>query len=94
MYESPINVIINDMCRDVRQKEDNYIMEYIQNIGIDVDKDELAKALQYDRQQYDKGYEDGFKDFKTVIEIVFSNLYAEHKEAALIELLKPYKEDE
>ena len=27
-----------------------------------IDKEELAKALQYDRGQYDKGYEDGRAD--------------------------------
>ena len=91
MYESPINVIINDMCRDIKKKEENYVMEYIQNIGIDVDENELAKALRYDRQQYDKGYEDGFKDFKKVMEIVFSNIFPEDKEYELEELLKPYK---
>lgn len=91
MYESPIKVIIDDICSDAKKKEEDYIMECVHKIGVDVDKDELVKALQYDRQQYDKGYEDGFKDFKTVIEIVFSNMYTEHKEAALIELLKPYK---
>lgn len=93
MYEGPIKVIIDDMCSAIQQKEDNYVMQYVQNIGIDVDKDELEKALRYDRQQYDKGYEDGFKDFKKVIEIVFSNMYPEYKEDELIRLLQPYKED-
>lgn len=29
-------------------------------MGIYVDKEELIKALRYDRQQYDKGYADGY----------------------------------
>ena len=38
------------------------IMKAVQRVGIDVDKDELIRALQYDRGQYQKGYMDGFKD--------------------------------
>ena len=32
-----------------------------QEIGYAVNKEELIKALQYDRQQYEKGYQDGLK---------------------------------
>lgn len=34
----------------------------VQRVGVNVDKDELIKALQYDRGQYDKGYADGYKE--------------------------------
>ena len=34
-------------------------MEAIQYAQINVDKEELEKALKYDRDQYDKGYRDG-----------------------------------
>ena len=34
-------------------------MEAIRKVGVNVDKEELIKALQYDRNQYTKGYEDG-----------------------------------
>lgn len=99
MYESPINAIVNDICSDIQQKEEKYIMECVHNVGINVDKKELLKALSYDRHQYEKGYKDGINkvsnDFKKVIEIVFSNKYPEYKEDELIELLKPYvKESE
>ena len=30
----------------------------MQDIGVSVDKEELKKALRYDRQQYEKGYAD------------------------------------
>lgn len=98
MYESPINAIVNEICSDIQKKEDKYVMECVRNVGIDVNKHELLKALSYDRNQYDKGYKDGYndginkvsKDFKKVIEIVFSNKYPEYKEDELIELLKPY----
>lgn len=32
--------------------------------GINIDKDELLKALAYDRQQYEKGYNNAIDDFK------------------------------
>ena len=34
----------------------------ILKVGVNVNKEELIKALQYDRGQYNKGYEDGFKN--------------------------------
>lgn len=58
MYESPIRLIESQLRTEV----ENEIFRAIQEVGVDVDKDELIKALQYDRDQYQKGYEDGIKD--------------------------------
>ena len=55
MYQSPIEIITKKM---LTQLEDN-VFKAIQNYGIVVDKEELIKALQYDRDQYEKGYADG-----------------------------------
>lgn len=64
MYESPINLI----QKELRIAHDNGILKAISEVGIDVDKDELIKALRYDREQYQKGYEDGFKEaYKNII---------------------------
>lgn len=57
MYEPPIELILGDM----RTKVDNHVFEVVQNVGVTVDRNELIKALQYDRQQYKKGFEDGFR---------------------------------
>lgn len=59
-YENPINIIVNNICSDIQKKEDEYFMECVHNVGVDVNKEELIRALQYDRQQYEKGYKDGF----------------------------------
>lgn len=59
MYESPINVAIDDLKMQVEGE----ICRAVQTIGVKVDKEELLKALQYDRGQYDKGYKDGIKEF-------------------------------
>lgn len=54
-YESPINIIYGQMQL---QMDDN-ICRAVQNVGINVDKEELLQALAYDRNQYEKGYADG-----------------------------------
>lgn len=58
MYESPIDVI----CSDMQMKLENEVLKAVQRVGINVDNDELIKALSYDRQQYTKGYADGYAD--------------------------------
>ena len=60
MYESPIEIFM----KQIRMKQDEAVLQAVQDIGIEVHKDELIKALQYDRGQYEKGYADGQKDAK------------------------------
>lgn len=60
MYESPINLIYGGLTTKINEDVDNAILVTIhQQLGIDVDKEELIKALNYDRDQYRKGYMDG-----------------------------------
>ena len=60
-YKSPIEIIENMTDKLIQEKE-KYILNEIWHIGVNVDKDELIRALQYDRGQYEKGYADGMKD--------------------------------
>lgn len=55
MYESPITQYITD----IQTKMEDQLMETLFSLGFDVDKEEMMKALQYDREQYQKGYKDG-----------------------------------
>lgn len=55
MYKSPIELIYES----IQSQLDECIYKEIQKADIKVDKDELLKALAYDREQYKKGYEDG-----------------------------------
>ena len=57
MYESPINMIISKLCTNLESD----CLKAVQRCGFDVNKEELAKALKYDREQYEKGYTDGYK---------------------------------
>ena len=56
MYESPINIIISELCT----KLESDCVKSVQRYGFDVNKEELAKALNYDRKQYEKGHTDGY----------------------------------
>lgn len=58
MYESPIEFIQTQM----QMQMDGEILKAVQGVGIGVDKEELIKALAYDREQYVKGYKDGYRD--------------------------------
>lgn len=53
-YKSPINII----CSEFQTTVEGEIFKAVQRVGVNVDKDELLKALQYDRGQYQKGYAD------------------------------------
>ena len=43
------------------------IFKAIQNVDINVDREELIKALKYDRDQYNKGYEDAKAEIKNTL---------------------------
>ena len=58
MYESPINRICEEIQTKIIEQEENQILQAVKNCGIAVDKEELIRALMYDRQQYEKGYAD------------------------------------
>lgn len=57
-YKSPIETIVSEMYTRILQEQENKVFEAIQNMGINVDRDKLMKALRYDRDQYDEGYSD------------------------------------
>lgn len=71
MYESPIKITYSEpeaielasiaerIGQGVAAQQEEYIYGAIAKMGVTVDKDELLKALQYDRDQYEKGYADG-----------------------------------
>lgn len=60
MYKSPIDLIIADVQTKILEQQENQVFQAIQNVGVNVDKEELKKALAYDRDQYQVGYSDGY----------------------------------
>lgn len=61
MYENPLTKIFGEITEELnRQDEENCMVSIRQAVGYQVDKEELIKALNYDRNQYEKGYKDGY----------------------------------
>ena len=78
MYESPIVTYMQEMHNQIMDERENAITAKIsESIGVDVDKDELIKALQYDRQQYDKGYADAKAKYESMINEMSEEVWAE-----------------
>ena len=56
-YKSPIETIVDEMALIA----ENGVYKAVQNVNIDVNKEELEKALRYDRDQYVEGFTNGYK---------------------------------
>ena len=61
-YESPITIAYEAASSHLNIEIENGVYKAVIKAGIDVNKDELIRALQYDRNQYEKGYADGQKE--------------------------------
>lgn len=59
-WQSPIHMIQEEISQKVANVLDSQVDQTTMRVGIEVDKDELVKALEYERNQYQKGYVDGF----------------------------------
>lgn len=55
-YQSPVEMLVGEMATRIENACNATIQ---QKLGFNIDKEELVKALQYDRHQYEKGYQDG-----------------------------------
>lgn len=62
MYESPIELLITDIQNQIVKQQDEEIYQAVLHFIPNVDKNELIRALKYDRDQYEKGYADGKAD--------------------------------
>ena len=63
MWESPIRIIEENLQTQIKDE----VFSAIRRAGFDIDKDELIKALNYDRGQYEKGFRDGYAKAKSDI---------------------------
>ena len=59
MYNSPIKMLITDIQHQIVKQHDEEIYQAVLNYIPNIDKAELIRALQYDRDQYEKGFQDG-----------------------------------
>lgn len=69
-YESPISVYqtFGDISKKITEAYENEITMQI-NQYVEVDKEELVRALNYDRDQYYKGFNDGVESIKRELEV-------------------------
>lgn len=58
-YESPIEMFTDTVGHYWSEQNDELVMKAVKKVGVEVNKDELVKALAYDRDQYEKGFHDG-----------------------------------
>ena len=61
-YESPVHIIMQQLKTQMETRLEETVFNATQNIGVYVDKAELLKALKFDRDQYNVGYNDGYID--------------------------------
>lgn len=59
MYKSPIELICADIEHQIVKQQDEEVYKAVLHFIPNIDKEELIRALQYDREQYEKGYMDG-----------------------------------
>ena len=77
MYESPIKIITGQ----IKTNYEDAIYSAVQNVGINVDREELLKALEYDRGQYEEGFREGEKHtMRQIKDLLPEWLYAAIKE--------------
>ncbi len=58
MYKSPIE-LIQKMHTELESAIEKEVFRAITKVGVNVDKEDLIRALKYDREQYEKGFQDG-----------------------------------
>lgn len=72
MYKSPIEVITSDFITKIKEDTENQILQAVQSVDVNVDKNELVKALTYDRKSYDNGFNDGVIYLGSILKRLYS----------------------
>ena len=65
-YESPVQIYLSQMQGQL----EDCIYNTVRSYGIDINKDELIKALINDRHQYVKGFRDGVRKFAEMLKTI------------------------
>lgn len=93
MWESPIQIVTDDIVKDIARKEDELLMESVHRVGFNIDKDELVKALNYDRDQYEKGYADGIRARDSEIVRCWDCKWKQGEECTRFADVRPFPDD-
>ena len=69
MYESPITYHIKEIYdKQMTERENAILVTVSESIGVDVNREELIKALNYDRNQYKKGYANAKGKYESMLD--------------------------
>lgn len=62
-WKSPIDIefFTQEFATKINDDQTGCVVKACLDMGINIDKGELLKALQYDRHQYEQGYSDGIR---------------------------------
>ena len=93
LYESPFSEIVQKMVEDEDSQKMNIIMEEVKRVGVSVDKEQLIKALKFDRDQYYKGYNEAKLEHETPTEYWFWDENG-HIRCTCCKRLCPYQDDD
>ncbi len=86
-YKSPIEIIYGEL----ETKMENDTFEAIRHYDINVDKEELIKALKYDREQYMAGYKAALKEMSNYVYGLRSEIDPfEYEKLARLETFEDY----
>lgn len=59
MYEGPVYLLFKEPIGALDRKVEDDVLAAVHNAEVHVDRKELIKALNYDRDQYETGYKEG-----------------------------------
>lgn len=95
MYEAPFTLIEQIVEQSMKAKEDfieDAVLNACMSVGVKIDREELIKLLTNDREQYDKGYNDGIHTLADRLKmqsvLVGDELYITMEESELDGLVK------
>lgn len=88
-YESPITVHTRAIKDSFIEQQEGAIFRAVLDIGVEVNKEELIKALKYDRQQYETGFMHGYKTASSYT--THEKAYQDGWDAALEHVMKMLK---
>ena len=61
IYDSPIDLQLDAVKLIVRDQQEKHIVKAVQNIGIEISKEDLAAALNNDRRRYETAWHKGYE---------------------------------
>ena len=89
-YEPVVKIVTSDL----QTRMDDAVMKAVYRLGIDVDREELIRAINYDRNQYDKGFSNGYQAaMRNIVRCKDCKHYWKHNKPAFPMCLASPKDD-